>query len=208
VVRGRKAGKDQLLDNWERDGFGKLNIRSPKVRFAAGDAGDARCGRFVCDRIAMMRGWSCALRRIAGLVRAREGGAAVEFSVAAPILAIIFVPLIDLGMGIYQQMQVQDAAQAGAQYAMAHGWNSSAIQSAVTSATGLTISASPAPSKSCGCPDGSSVSAAACGSTCADGLTAGTYVTVGAQATYVPLLPYPTMGSSVTLSAQATARIQ
>jgi Flp pilus assembly protein TadG len=156
----------------------------------------------------MMRGPGRALRRMADLVRAREGGAAVEFSVAAPVLAIIFVPLIDIGMAVYQQMQVQDAAQAGAQYAMVHGWNSGAIQTAVTSATPLSVSAAPAPSKTCGCPDSSSVSPAACGSTCADGRNAGTYVTVGAQATYTPLLPYPTMGNSVTLSAQATARIQ
>ena len=50
--------------------------------------------------------------------------------------------------------------------------------------------------------------AAACGSTCSDGQTAGTYVTVAAQVTYTPLLPYPTMGNSITLSAQTTARIQ
>jgi Flp pilus assembly protein TadG len=156
----------------------------------------------------MMRGWKRALRHIAGFARGREGTAAVEFSVAAPILVVIFIPLIDIGMAVYQQMQVQDAAQAGAQYAMAHGWNSSAIVSAVTSATPLSVSASPSPAKSCGCPASSSVSAASCGSTCPDGQTAGTYVTVGAQATYVPLLPYPLMGSSVTLSAQATARIQ
>lgn len=155
-----------------------------------------------------MGGFGNARRRIASLVRAREANAAVEFSIAAPLLAIIFVPLIDIGMGVYQQMQVQDAAQAGAQYAMAHGWNSSSIQSAITGATTLSVSASPAPSKTCGCPAGSSVSAASCGSTCSDGQTAGTYVTVGAQATYAPLLPYPLLGSSVTLSAQATARIQ
>ena len=166
------------------------------------------CGRFVRDRIGMMRGPRRALERIADLVRARDGGAAVEFSVAAPVLAIIFVPLIDIGMAVYQQMQVQDAAQAGAQYAMVHGWNSGAIETAVTSATGLSVNAAPAPSKTCGCPDSSSISPAACGSTCADGRAAGTYVTVGAQATYTPLLPYPTLGNSVTLSAQATARIQ
>jgi Flp pilus assembly protein TadG len=180
-----------------------------KVRFPArGDAGDASCGRFVRDRIGMMRGSNRVRTRLAALLAARDGSAAMEFSLAAPVLAIIFVPMIDIGMAVYQQMQVQDAAQAGAQYAMAHGWNSSSIQSAVTSATALSVSASPAPSKSCGCPDGSSVSAASCGSTCSDGQPAGSYVTVSAQATYTPLLPYPSMGSSVTLSAQATARIQ
>ena len=156
----------------------------------------------------MMRGLDRVGMRRAALFGARDGSAAVEFSIAAPVLAIMFVPMIDIGMAVYQQMQVQDAAQAGAQYAMAHGWNSSSIQSAVTSATTLSVSATPAPSKSCGCPDGSSVSAATCGSTCSDGRTAGSYVTVSAQATYTPLLPYPTMGTSVTLSAQATARIQ
>jgi Flp pilus assembly protein TadG len=156
----------------------------------------------------MMRGLHRAVRRIAAFLEAREGNAAVEFSIAAPVFVIIFVPMIDIGMAVYQQMQVQDAAQAGAQYAMAHGWNSSAIQNAVTGATALAVSASPAPSKSCGCPNGSSVSAATCGSTCSDGQTAGTYVTVGAQVTYTPLLPYPTMGSSLTLAAQTTARIQ
>jgi Flp pilus assembly protein TadG len=166
------------------------------------------CGRFVRDRIGMMRGLNRVRTRLAALLGARDGSVAVEFSIAAPVLAIMFVPMIDIGMAVYQKMQVQDAAQAGVQYAMAHGWNSSSIQTAVTSATPLSVSATPAPAKSCGCPDGSSFTAATCGSTCSDGQTAGNYVTVSAQATYTPLLPYPTMGSSVTLSAQATARIQ
>ena len=145
---------------------------------------------------------------ISRFLDSRQGTAAVEFAVAVPIMAVIFVPLIDIGMAVYQQMQVQDAAQAGAQYAMAHGWNSSAIQSAVTGATGLTVSATPAPSKTCGCPDDSGISPAACTAACPNGSAPGTYVTVGAQATYTTLLPYPAMGSTVTLSAQATARIQ
>ena len=37
---------------------------------------------------------------------------------------------------------------------------------------------------------------------------AGVYVTVNAQATYTPLVPYPTLGSSLALTAQTTARIQ
>jgi Flp pilus assembly protein TadG len=141
-------------------------------------------------------------------LQSRQGTATVEFAVAVPIMAVIFVPLIDLGMAFYQQMQVQDAAQAGAQYAMAHGWNSSAIQSAVTGATALTVTATPAPSKACGCPDDSGITPASCTSACPSGAAPGTYVTVGAQANYTPLLPYPAMGSSITLSAQATARIQ
>ena len=140
---------------------------------------------------------------------ADEGASAVEFGIIAPVLAAVLVPLIDLGLAFYQQMQVDDAAQAGAQYAMAHGWNTSAIQSAVTGATALaTVSATPAPARSCGCPSGTAVAAADCGSTCDDGQSARTYVTVSAQATYTTLIPYPTIGNSVVLSAQSTVRVQ
>jgi Flp pilus assembly protein TadG len=140
---------------------------------------------------------------------AEEGASAIEFGIIAPVLAAMLVPLIDLGLAFYQQMQVDDAAQAGAQYAMAHGWNTTAIQSAVTGATALaTVSASPTPTRSCGCPSGTAVAAAECASTCDDGLSARTYVTVSAQATYTTLIPYPSLGSSVVLTAQSTVRVQ
>jgi len=149
------------------------------------------------------------LRPLRALFRATGGAAAFEFGLLAPMLVAIFVPMIDLGLGFYQQMQVQDAAQAGAQYAMAHGFNSGAISNAVTAATPLaSITALPAPSKSCGCPSGTSIETANCGANCDNGQAASTYVTVSAQATYTPIIPYPGIGSTITLSAQSSARIQ
>lgn len=137
------------------------------------------------------------------------GAAAVEFALAATIIMIVLTPVLDLGMAFYQQLQVQDAAQAGAQYAAAKGWNSTGIQNAVTSASSnLTISASPAPSETCGCPNGTSIVAASCGSACTNGQSAGTYVTVNAQASYSPILPYSFFGSSTTLSATSVVRVK
>jgi Flp pilus assembly protein TadG len=146
-------------------------------------------------------------------LRHSEGGAsAVEFAIAAPLFFVMLVPLVDLGLGLTEKMQVSDAAGAGAQYALLNGFNQSKIAQAVTSATGLPgVSASPAPSESCGCPNssGGGVTAASCGSTCqSTGEAAGTYVTVSAQVVYVPMLSYASLGSSVTLSAQSTVRIQ
>jgi Flp pilus assembly protein TadG len=142
-------------------------------------------------------------------LRDGRGVAAVEFALATPLLAAILTVLVDFGFGFYEKMQVEDAAQAGAQYALIYGWNSTAIQNAVTSATPLSgLTATPAPTQTCGCPSGTSVAAATCGSTCSNGLPAGTYVTVSAQATYTPLISYAVMGSTVTLSAQSIARIQ
>jgi len=104
---------------------------------------------------------------------------------------------------------VNDAAQAGADYALSHGWNSSAIQTAVNNATNLTgVSASPAPSQFCGCPSGTAVTSATCGSTCANGQAVGTYVAVSAQRTFRPLVPYSGFGSSVVLKGTSTVRIQ
>jgi Flp pilus assembly protein TadG len=144
-----------------------------------------------------------------GVWRDGRGVSAVEFALAAPLLATILTVLVDFGFGFYQKMKVEDAAQAGAQYALLNGWDQSAIQNAVTNATNLSgLTATPAPSQACGCPSGSSVSAATCGTLCSNGLTAGTYVTVNAQATYTPMISYPVMGSSVTLSAQSVVRIQ
>ena len=78
-----------------------------------------------------MASWK-TLQRVGEFLQVRDGMAAIEFGILAPLLAGILVPVTDLGMCFYQKMQVQAAAQAGAQYAAAHGWNSTAIQNAVT----------------------------------------------------------------------------
>jgi len=148
----------------------------------------------------LLRNLSSLSHNLVRLLRGEHGAGAVEFAIGATLLAGLLIPLIDLGMGFYQKMQVQDAA---------HGWNSTAIENAVTSATALaSISASPAPARNCGCPEGTSVTSSACGGTCSGGQSVGTYVTVSAQANYTPLIPYPVIGQSVALTAQATVRIQ
>jgi Flp pilus assembly protein TadG len=154
----------------------------------------------------IMQRW---LRHAASLVGSERGNSAIEFALAAPMLVGLLVPVADLGMAFSQQMQVQQAAQAGAQYALLHGYNSSAITNAVTAATNLSsVSAAPAPSQSWGCPTGTTIAAAASGSTCANGESAGSYVFVNAQSAYSPVLPYSVLGSSVTLTAQAAVRVQ
>jgi hypothetical protein len=148
-------------------------------------------------------------RRLAFLMRAEHGNSAIEFALAAPILIGLLVPVADLGMAFSQQIKVQQAAQAGAQYALLHGYDSSKISNAVTAATTLaSVSAAPAPTTSYGCPTGTAIAAATIGSTCADGETAGSYVFVNAQSAYTPTLPYSVLGSGVTLTAQAAVRVQ
>jgi Flp pilus assembly protein TadG len=143
------------------------------------------------------------------LIRCRGGASAVEFAIVAPVLLLMTICTFDLGIGFYRYLQVETAAGVGARYATLHGFDSTAIGSAITNATSYSgISASPTPSTFCGCPSGSGISAATCGSTCTGGAVAGTYVKVSAQTSYSPIMSYPLMPSSFLLSAQSTMRIQ
>jgi len=147
------------------------------------------------------------------LLRSAEdhsGLSGIEFAIIAPLLALTFIVTVDIGLGVYTKMEVEAAVQAGAEYAALNGYNSSNITSAVSNATtvsGLTVS--PAPNQFCGCPSTSGVTTATCGSTCASGEAAGSYVNVGAQATYTTILSYPSIvSSSYTFSSQSTVRVK
>ena len=140
--------------------------------------------------------------------RDTSGVAAIEFGVVVPILTLMAIAIADIGMGVYRKMQVEDAAQAGTEWAIRNGFDSNAISNAVTSATNAPVIASPAPQQFCGCATGSSVSSVACGTPCPDGVLAGTYATVSAQLTYNTTLSYGIVPSTYTFNAQSTVRLQ
>ena len=138
-----------------------------------------------------------------------SGVAAIEFGIIVPILVLMVVATADIGMGFYRKMQVEDAAQAGAAWAIKNGFDANAISNAVTSATSTpAISVSPTPVQFCGCASGSSISTVTCGTTCSGGALAGTYTTVSAQMTYNTILPYGFFPSTYNLSSQSTVRLQ
>lgn len=146
-----------------------------------------------------------SLRELRG---ANEGVSAIEFALVGTILAILCIGLVDVGMGIWKQMEVGNAARAGADFAATKGWYSDKIKAAVTNATSLSgVAASPAPSTFYGCPSGGSLVAVSAGTICTDGKEAGEYAKVNAQATYTPILPYPGIPNPMTLSATSIARL-
>jgi Flp pilus assembly protein TadG len=138
-----------------------------------------------------------------------QGVAAIEFAIMVASLATMMVCLADLGIGLYRKMQVQNASQVGAQYALLHGYSASSIANAVTAATNYAgITASPSPSQFCGCPSSTTITTISCSSNCGDGSTPGTYVSVSAQATYSTIISYPMLPRNFTLTGQSTVRIQ
>lgn len=161
--------------------------------------------------------WSLSsLRPLETLRRAlrdRSAVSAVEFGLIAPALIAIPIPVLDIGLGLYTQMQVYEAAQAGTEYALLHTYDSNQIQSAATSATSLSLAGNAISSaENCGCPTGASITMGGapgtCG-TCANGAAAGNYVTVTVTTTYTPPVAFPpVISSSYTLTGTSVLRIQ
>lgn len=152
---------------------------------------------------------------IGSLSRDRRAAALVEFAFAAPVLAGLLIGLVDLSMYISSNLSVERAARAGGEYAVVNGYSATGVAAAVTSATRTrngylsAISASPAPTKWCACPNATTgLATATCGTTCSSGLAAGSYVTATATARYTPLFPWPGLSGSRQITSSSTVRIE
>jgi hypothetical protein len=120
------------------------------------------------------------------------GVAAIELAMVSPLLVTGVLGAGEMGITIFRQTQVSFAAQAGADYALAHGFDATKVSNAIVTATPYTaINATPAPSQFCGCPTATGVTVASgappCSATCS-GFTAGTYVTTSSQAQFSPII--------------------
>ena len=146
-------------------------------------------------------------RRLQSLRRDRRGVTAVEFAIIVPVMIGMCISIVDFGLGLYTQVQVADAAQSGAAYAMQKGYNAAGMTYAAqtsTRLTGLTV----ATSTFCGCPSDSGVTTTSCTASCGDGLTAGTFAQVSVSKAYSTLLSYPGIPTTLNLSETAVARTQ
>jgi len=147
-----------------------------------------------------------------GFLECIGGTAAIEFATIGGVFSAMMVVSGDLGLAYYANMQVQTAAQIGAQYAVVNGakaFDATAISNAVVNATSTTgITATPAPVQFCGCPSGTTLTTATCGTVCADGTGTGTYARVSASRTHTTLIAYPGVPSSFAQTATSTVRIK
>ncbi len=173
----------------------------------------SRSGILVAGRRLVLRAreipvWVCR-KFCRGLLTEQHGTAAIDLAIMLPVLIAMTFGLVDYSSALLQQTQVENAAQRGLQYALARGFDSSAMSNVITRSTGsAVISATPAPSKFCGCPGGQGIVSVACSDVCSDGLRAGTYVSASAAATYVPYVALPFIPASFALQSTSTARLQ
>lgn len=136
------------------------------------------------------------------------GVAAIEFALAAPVFLVLLTGLVEIGFGVYQAMEAQNAAEAGALYAAKHGWDPGGIAAAVVNATGLAgVTATPAPVAFCGCPEAGGITVTDCSLSCADGNPPGRYVQVNAALPHQTIVPYPGLPLPATLTGRSTVRL-
>jgi Flp pilus assembly protein TadG len=146
------------------------------------------------------------------------GAALIEFTIFGPLLVVMSIYTMDFGLLFYNKMEVQNAAQAGAQWAIANRiYNSSYIATAAKNATNILASQITVSSNQfCGCPSTTGVTQIATGAcsgvaTCGTGgPRAGNYVQVSANPTntYKSFIPYGLISSTYDLTAISTVRIQ
>ncbi len=124
-----------------------------------------------------MRGlWSLVSR----LKISNGGVAGVEFALVLPILAVIVVCLPDVSQAVTGVIQMESAARASVQYAMAGGNDMSAARTiGMQSWANKPADAQLVANQACLCGGG----AGTCGQLCADGTVPQTYFTVVASGT-------------------------
>jgi len=154
-----------------------------------------------------------ALRRFR---REQRGVAAVELSIALPILTVSALCVGDLGRYALQKTWVTYAAAAGAEYAVANienGFNADAVTNAAKSAAPVgDMSGAPAPSEFYGCATATGVTAstqgAICPSSTSTGGIAGEYVSVTATMPFTAMFSAAGISYPSTLTATVVVRVQ
>lgn len=139
--------------------------------------------------------------------RRRAGTALVEFALVCPVLLLLIAGVLDYCRALSKATAVANAARIGAQYGSASTTNAadtSGIQSAVVNSapdfTGLAVTSS----RTCQCPNGSSVSCT--GSCGASNLEM--YVQVTVTSTAAAIFNYTGLPYTGAVSATAAMRVQ
>lgn len=153
------------------------------------------------------------LARLRVICNANQGAALVELALVTPILLLLLFGAIDFGRAFFVGLEVANAAHAGAEFGSQFPSQTADIKTAAQNSapnllSSLTVST---PTWGCECSDGSLYSAncavkPSCTASSSVSSTVVNRVQVKATAVFQPLVPWPQIPSSITLSNTATVR--
>ena len=144
-------------------------------------------------------------------IKDKAGVAAVEFALIVPILAFLFIGLVDFGMYINAEMKLENMARAASEYVRNGGDEDNLTADilafgetadGVNDFDDITITTSTV----CECDDGVEVD-------CAGSCNAGTgymrqFFIVDLDMDYQPIFPYPGLPDSISLNGNARLQTQ
>jgi len=145
------------------------------------------------------------------LFKSDHGAALVELAFVAPILFLLLFGAVSLGRAYYVNLEVTNAAHAGAEYGMQNPSDTAGMSAAAqASAPDVTLN-TPTVTRGCECSDGTSYSAncspvPTCTASTARSNTPVRRVSVTASSAYRSFVSWPGVPSSITLSSTATIR--
>jgi Flp pilus assembly protein TadG len=145
--------------------------------------------------------------RLSAAFRCRKGVSAVEFGVIAPAMILLLAGVVDISGAMQQTIRLENAARAGAQYAMSFPEDTAGIMAATAAAvggSGATVTVVPA---FCACPGGSTTTVSCAGNPCAGG-PAGVYVGVTITRPYAAIIGIGNFVLPSTLSGSAVVRVR
>tara|TARA_B100000686_G_scaffold349037_1_gene441493 strand:+ start:2219 stop:2650 length:432 start_codon:yes stop_codon:yes gene_type:complete len=135
-----------------------------------------------------------------------DGVAATEFALVVPMLALLLVGIYDFGIYINQQMKLENAARASAEYLMrggdANDISTAIVNNIVADNNGITFTSN----EVCECAGGTTVSCGSNGS-CDDGYKR-RYRSVLLTQTYEPFFDFPGIPDNLELTGHARVQVQ
>jgi Flp pilus assembly protein TadG len=137
----------------------------------------------------------------------RTGSSFIETAILIPVMLLLCCGTMDFARVVYAGIEIANAARAGVQYGALtpghSGDTAGMVQAATTDAADLGSTVTASASNFCTC-SGSTVG---CTSLCSGAAPDG-YVSVTANYTFTPVIPYPGLPQTVALSRTAKMRVQ
>lgn len=138
--------------------------------------------------------------------RCSRGASAVELALLSPVLLLLLVGVFDFGMAINGKMQLNNAATAGAQFAVLDDRDAEGLRAAVSSATQLGGDFRVATARICECLDGRVVSCSSPDS-CGTGTRRRQFIEVAVSRPFALLLDYPGVANPLSLTGRSRIQV-
>jgi Flp pilus assembly protein TadG len=150
------------------------------------------------------------ITRIRQWGRRTDGNIAVDLAFIVPVILGLIIAALDFGQAFQEKLRLENAARAGAQYALLLGYKkqdtASVIQKARDDANDTTSALTINANYYCSCLDGSSTDCAT--GTCPVGEVPMRYIHVDVRNTYTMIFDYPGFPASIDLTGDADMRVR